>query len=81
MFILDSDHDYSPIPDPGSRGKKRNGSRVPDPQDWWLLSPTVCSEEDPAHHARTVPQDPGEGGRQGCSRTVTHSYTLAQQKI
>jgi hypothetical protein len=69
----------SRIMDP--RIKKRTGSRIPDPQDWGLVSPTVCSEEDPAHHARPVPQDPGEGGRQGCSRTVPHSYTLPQRKI
>jgi hypothetical protein len=76
MFIPDPDLDFLPIPDPGVKTH-----RIPDPQRWWLLSPTVCSKEDPAHHARPVPQDPGEGGRQGCGRTVPHSYTLAHRKI
>jgi hypothetical protein len=78
MFIPDPDLDFLPsrIQDLGEKTQ-----RILDPQHWWLLSPTVCSEEDPAHHARPVPQDPGEGGRQGCGRTVPHSYTLAQRKI
>ncbi len=32
MFIPDPDADYLPIPDPGSRGQKGTGSRIPDPQ-------------------------------------------------
>ncbi len=29
--IPDSDPDFLPIPDPGSRGQKGTGSRIPDP--------------------------------------------------
>ncbi len=32
LFIQDPNPDFLPIPDPGSRGQKGTGSRIPDPQ-------------------------------------------------
>jgi hypothetical protein len=34
MFIPDPDLDFLPILDPGSRGQKCTGFRIPDPQHW-----------------------------------------------
>ena len=40
------------------------------------FSPAAGRKKDPPHHPRPVPQDPGEGGGQGCGRTVPHAHTL-----
>ena len=44
------------------------------------FSPAVCREDNSADHARPVPEDPGEGGRQRGGRTVTHTHTLPAGK-
>jgi hypothetical protein len=44
LFILIPDPDFLPIPDPGSRGLKGSGSRIPDPQHC-LLPLSVGQEQ------------------------------------